>query len=143
MSYLNSLEGTVSDETRNTFLLPNTVTQDDIGKAVTIDTSADNAAKLAGDGDAILGRLANVEIEGSGSNKVVHGMVENLGGFNLPVATGVTLARGASVVGALDTVDTSNGGAGYVKAGASPDVRFCVVSTAKQTSERTVTVYRT
>ena len=142
MAYKNSLEGTALNETRLTFALPNTVTQADVGKAVSVDTSADDAAKLALDGEEILGMLLTVETEGAGSLAKTYGTVQILGGYYLPVATGSTMTRGSAFVGALDSVDTSNSGAGYIRPPTTPAqsaTRF-VSSIAKQSTERTVTV---
>lgn len=52
----------ISSEDYIAFNLPTTVTEADVGKAVTLDTSAANKAKLAGAGDVILGRLETVEV---------------------------------------------------------------------------------
>lgn len=134
MGFKNSLEGTQCQDTRNTFRLPATVTEDDIGKAVTIDTTVDNGAKLADDGAPILGKLESVEIQGAGANAVVYGMVTSNGGFNLPVKSGATIAKGDVPVGA---------GNGEIKGGtASTDLRFIVTSTEKLATESSVTVYR-
>lgn len=145
MAYKNTLEGTALNETRFTFALPATVTQADIGKAVSIDVSADAAAKLALDGEEILGALLTVEVEGAGALTKVFGTVQILGGYNLPVKTGATMTRGSAFVGALDTVDTSNGGAGYIRPPAVPatNARAFVAEISKQATERTVTVLLT
>lgn len=134
MAFKNSLEGTQCQDTRNTFRLPVTVLATDIGKAVTIDTTVDNGAKLAGDGDPILGMLESVEITGAGALATVYGMVTSNGGFNLPVKSGAAIAKGQVPVGA---------GNGEIKGGAaSTDLRFIVTSTEKLATESSVTVYR-
>jgi len=58
----------------------------DVGKAVTIDTSAARTVKLAGNGDVIIGRLEIVEdraVEG-----ILVGTVAHKGAFKLPYVTG-------------------------------------------------------
>lgn len=44
-----------------TYNITGTVTTDDVGKAVTIDTTAASAMKLTGDNDLIMGRLETYE----------------------------------------------------------------------------------
>lgn len=44
-----------------TYNLKSTITADDVGKAVAIDTTASNAVKLAGAGDSVFGRLETFE----------------------------------------------------------------------------------
>lgn len=46
------------------FYLEASITEDDLGKAVTVDDSAEMTVKLAGDGDVILGRLDTFEDRG-------------------------------------------------------------------------------
>lgn len=130
-----TLEGQPCQDTRNSFNLPNTVVMADIGKAVTLDLTVDNGAKLAGDGDPILGKLETVEITGTGVNAKVVGMVTSNGGFQLPVKAGATIARGDIPTGA---------GGGEIKGSVAPstDLRFVVVSTEKLATESSVTVYR-
>lgn len=80
-----------------TFNLPATVTEKDEGKALTIDSSAANQMKLAGDGDPIHAWLEKVEvreIEG-----IVVGTAFTRGWFKFPTAD-KTIALGDSVVGA-------------------------------------------
>lgn len=78
-----------------TFNLPNTILVTDIGKAVTIDTSADMQAKLCGANDKILGRLETVEIRVQEGLYVGTVSLKFLG--MLP-STGV-INRGDSIVG--------------------------------------------
>ncbi len=87
-----------------TFVLATGITAADIGKAVSIDSSAANKVKLAADADAILGRLASVEdrvVEGQ-----LVGAVELKFANTLPIKAGQTVVLGGSVQGA---------GAGEVK----------------------------
>jgi hypothetical protein len=75
-----------------------------VGKAAALDPTAPNTAKLAGDGDKIIGRFASFEnraIEG-----IVVGAVEFRFANTLPIKDGETVAVGDTVVGA---------GAGEVK----------------------------
>ena len=81
-----------------TFVLASGITASDIGKAVSIDTSAANKVKLAADGDFVLGRLASVEdrtVEGQ-----LIGAVELKFANILPIKSGETVAVGDTVIGA-------------------------------------------
>lgn len=78
-----------------TMNLPSTIAVADIGKAVTIDTSADMQAKLCGANDKILGRLEAVEIRVQDGLYVGTIALKFIG--VLP-STG-TINRGDSVVG--------------------------------------------
>ncbi|TGT64083.1 MULTISPECIES: hypothetical protein [unclassified Mesorhizobium] len=87
-----------------TFNLATGITENDIGKAVSVDASGPNKVKLSGDGDTIIGRLASVEnrsVEGS-----LVGAVELQFANTLPIKNGSVVAVGDTVVGA---------GAGEVK----------------------------
>lgn len=99
-----SFVGIPHSEFRRTAYLAAGITSADVGKPVTLDTSANNTYKLAGDGDVVYGNLKVVE------NRVQEGIlvgtIEFKGGFNWP-KSGV-IAVGNGVVGA---------GAGAVKAG--------------------------
>lgn len=57
-----SLRGLVDETRQITFLLAAGITTDQVGQAVTLDTSGTNQVKLAGDNDIILGRLETVEV---------------------------------------------------------------------------------
>lgn len=92
-----------------TYLISGTVTDNDVGKAVTLDTTAANTVKLAGAGDAIFGRLEVYEDRAVLGLKVASVARE----FKdlIPIATGLT---GFDVVAVGDTVVGS--AAGLVKA---------------------------
>lgn len=98
--------GYTTDLLNRTVNLAAGIVQADVGKALTLDTSAANKYKLAGDGDLIYGRLEIVE------NRVNEGTLIGtaklyLMGVKLPVKSGQTVNVGSFVVGA---------GAGEVKA---------------------------
>ena len=59
---LVSLRGLYVEAFAWTFLGASGMTAADVGKAVTLDTTAANTVKLAGDGNAILGKLSAVEV---------------------------------------------------------------------------------
>lgn len=102
-----SLVGIPHSEFRRTVYLAAGITSADVGKPVTLDTSANNTFKLAGANDVIYGNLKVVE------NRVQEGIlvgtIEFKGGFQW-TKSGV-IAVGDGVVGA---------GAGAVKAGTNP-----------------------
>lgn len=106
-----SHEGIFIEEFQFPWNLASGIVAADVGKAVAIDTGADTTVKLAGDGDAIIGRLETFE------DRVVEGIkvgaVSHAGGVKFPYKTGETLARGNYVVGA---------GSGEVKAQAAQAV---------------------
>lgn len=113
-----SFVGIPHSEFRRTAYLAAGITSADVGKPVTLDTSANNTFKLAGADDIIYGNLKVVE------NRVQEGIlvgtVEFKGGFQWP-KSGV-IAVGNGVVGA---------GAGAVKAGTNP--RSLVVAVGSTT----------
>ncbi|RUU74947.1 hypothetical protein [Mesorhizobium sp. M7A.F.Ca.MR.362.00.0.0] len=93
-----------------TFNLATGITTNDVGKAVSVDTSGANKVKLSGDGDTIIGRLASVEdrsVEGT-----LIGAVELQFANLLPIKAAAVVAIGDTVVGA---------GAGEVKAAGAAD----------------------
>jgi hypothetical protein len=99
------LDGFTQHDFAFTMLISGTVTSADLGKAVTLDTTAPATVKLAGDGDPIYGRI--FQIEDRSQEGVTTCTVETRFRKRLPKsAAAITL--GASVVGA---------GAGLVKAG--------------------------
>jgi hypothetical protein len=103
-----SLRGLTHEKFHYAFNLTSGITVADIGKAVSLDTTAANTVKLAADDDVILGQLIVVEdrsIEG-----LLVGTVALRGGFKLPIATGQTVVVGDTAIGA---------GAGEIKAAAA------------------------
>ena len=105
-----SLRGFHFEDFHLTFTLAAGIVAADSGKAVSIDTSAPNKVKLAGDGDTIIGRLATVEdrkVEGQ-----LVGAVALKFANTLPIKAGQTVAVGDTVVGA---------GAGEVKKATAAD----------------------
>ena len=111
-----SLVGIPHSEFRRTVYLAAGITSADVGKPVTLDTSANNTFKLAGANDVIYGNLKVVE------NRVQEGIlvgtIELKGGFQW-TKSGV-IAVGDGVVGA---------GAGAVKAGTNPRSLVVAVGT--------------
>lgn len=121
--------GIIVQESRLTFNGAAEIQKKHVGCAVTIDTSAPNTVKLAGDGDVVLGQLEIVEIETTGE---VIATVAILGGYRLACAENAVFTAGDTVVGA---------GEGLVKSGgASTDLRFIVTET--DTSEGFVGVIK-
>jgi uncharacterized protein with PhoU and TrkA domain len=92
-----------------TMLVTGAVTLADVGKAVALDTTADNAVKLAGDGDAIYGRLETLEIREQ--EGITVGAVARKFRTKLPKSA-AAIKRGDTLVGA---------GGGLVKAAAAAD----------------------
>lgn len=80
------------------------VTRAHVGRAVALDTTADNTVKLAGDGDEIYGRLESFET--GGLDGLTVGAVSRKFRAPLPVKAGLTgfnaVARGDTLVGAGD-----------------------------------------
>ena len=105
-----SLSGFHFEDSMFTMNLASGITAADIGKAVSVDASGPNKAKLAGDGDFIIGRLEVVE------NRVQEGQlvgtVARRFSNPLPIKSGSGVAVGQSVVGA---------GAGEVKPAGTTD----------------------
>lgn len=91
--------GYLTDWSNRTVNLAAGITAADVGKAVTIDATAPNTYKLAGDGDVIRGQLQVVE---SRTNEgTLLGTVKLfLAGVKLPVKSGDTLAAGDYAIGA-------------------------------------------
>jgi hypothetical protein len=100
-----------------TYNLAAGTTMDHVGRALTLDTSADSQFKPAGDGDRIDGRLFQFEDRRQQGAGLV-GSVERKFKAKLPVAAGEVVARGDTVVGAGD---------GFVKAAADADPRINTV----------------
>lgn len=102
-----SLRGMTHEKFHYPFNLASGITRADIGKAVSLDTSAANTVKLAATGDKIIGQLVVVEdrsIEG-----ILVGTVAMRGGFKFTQITSPAfpIAVGDSVIG---------GGSGLVRA---------------------------
>lgn len=95
-----SLNGIYDEDAQFTYLLASATTIDDIGKAVTVDTSAANKVKLAVAGDRILGRLETFEDRTVEGIKV--GAVSTGGILQFPIADSVTVNVGDLLVGGLD-----------------------------------------
>lgn len=110
-----SLRGIEHEEFHYPFNLASAVTADDVGKPVTLDTTAANTVKVAGDGDVIVGKLVTYENRAIEGVKV--GTVALKGGFKF--AKSGTIAVGASVQGAATS--------GAVKALASPNYALNMV----------------
>lgn len=99
------------------------------GLAVTLDTANDNAVKLAGDGDYIIGRLELIEDRGNGVKTCT---VTTKGGLGFRKAAATNIPNGSTIVGA---------GNGLVKAAATADLGTnYVVET--ETDELVVAVLR-
>lgn len=92
-----SLSGIFMEAWQIVFNLKTGIVAADIGKAVTLDTTADNTVKLATDTDPILGRLETVEdrtVEG-----ILVGTVSLKGALKFPKAAGDTVDVGDMVQG--------------------------------------------
>jgi hypothetical protein len=100
-----TLAGYSFEDDMLTFNLASGIVAADVGKAVSVDTSAANTVKLAGDGDEIIGRLETVE------NRTQEGSLVGAVALRfmqlLPIKSGETVAIGDALIGA---------GAGEVKA---------------------------
>jgi len=94
-----SLRGIEHDDFHYPFNLASGITTADIGKAVSLDTTAANTVKLAGAGEKIVGKL--VTVENRVTEGVLVGTVALRGGFRFTKATAAgAIAVGDSVVGA-------------------------------------------
>ncbi len=108
------LKGTTQPDFRYTYKISGTIdASTDIGKAITFDSATANTVKLAGDGDLIIGSLFSYE------DRTVEGVklatIDTKGGMALPKEASVTIALGATVVGA---------GSGLVKSGTASAANF-------------------
>lgn len=87
------------DDDTFTYNISGAVTQDDVGKAVSIDTAAASTMKLAADGAQIVGRLSTYEDRSQqGAGKT--GSVQRRFKEKLKAVAGHTIVVGDSVVGA-------------------------------------------
>ena len=130
-----TLRGTSLNEGRFTFNLVHTLaagvsTDTLMGLAVSIDTTANNAVHLAGNGEELIGAIVIAEQDMQGNLVCT---VDTLGGVEMQVLAADPATRGTTPVGA---------GAGKIKAGASlTDKRVWICSNAGLTSAaRTATV---
>ena len=92
----------VFEDSQITYLISGSVTDADIGKAVSWDTTATRTVKLAADGDVIIGRLWG--FTNRTQEKVKTCVVSRRFSATLPIKAGLTLtdvvAVGKTVVGA-------------------------------------------
>lgn len=130
-----TLRGTSLHEGRFTFNLIHTLaagvsTDTLMGLGVSIDTTANNAVHLAGDGEALIGAIVIAEQDMQGNLVCT---VDTLGGIEMQVLAADPATRGTTPVGA---------GGGKIKAGPSlTDKRVWIASNAGLTSAaRTATV---
>lgn len=82
---LVSLNGIYHEDSQVTWNLASGIVAADVGKAVTIDSSAANTVKLAGDGEAILGRLEVVESRAQEGAAALTGAVAMRGSYKFLV----------------------------------------------------------
>jgi hypothetical protein len=106
-----SLRGLYHDDFQYPFLLAAGITIADQGKAVTLDASAANTVKLAGDGDRIIGRLEVVEIRVQEGINI--GTVSIMGGLDFPAKAGYVAASGDNLVGAAGGLVNKGGVGAY------------------------------
>lgn len=129
-----TLRGTANEVEQYTYNLTDTVVTHQnkaeyLGRAVSIDPTADCAVKLAEDGGKIYGKIFTIEVEQNGAVTVA---VQTLGGMNLPVLSGVsTLTRGVEPVGAGD---------GFIKDGTEESTKTFVVDISTIAIDKTATV---
>jgi hypothetical protein len=113
------LDGFDFQDSQFTVLLHAGITTDDIGKAVSQDTSAANTVKLAGDGDEIIGQLLQVEA------RTVEGHLVGTVGFEfqelLPVLPGLS---GAAIVAVGSRICGAGGGSVKAIDPASPPLFY-------------------
>lgn len=86
------------DDVTFTYNISGAATQDNRGGAVTLDPTAPNTMKLAGEGNPIHGRLASLE-DRTQQNAGVTGAVQRQFKEKLPAAIGHGIAVGDSVEG--------------------------------------------
>lgn len=93
-----SLNGMQHEDFHYPFHLAAAVTEADKGKPMAIDASAPNTVKVAGDGDAIIGKLVTFEDRKIEGIKV--GTVPLRGGWRFKIKAGDAIAVGDTAVGA-------------------------------------------
>lgn len=132
-----SLRGYYFEDFIFTFTLASGIVAADVGKAVALDTGADCKVKLAGDGDAIIGRLESVE------NRLQEGVLVGAVALKfselLPIKTGLS---GANVVVVGSTVVGAGSGevkARVVSSAAAPDYTINMVTQIVDTNFAVVT----
>lgn len=101
-----SLNGYHFEDWNFTYNLAAGITAADIGKAVTLSTTAPNTVRLSGDNDPIYGRLETVE------NRVQEGVLVGTVALKfcgtLPIATGHGITVGSMVQGAATAGTVKN-----------------------------------
>lgn len=102
-----SLAGIFFEEFQLPFNLEASITKDDIGKAVSLDSSAANTVKLAGDGETIVGRLETFE------ERTVEGI--NVGTVAVKFAAKLPINTGAAGTFAVGDTAVGSAVAGQVK----------------------------
>lgn len=93
-----SKKGRYLENYQETFYISGAVTQADLGKAVSLDTTAEKTVKLAADGDAIVGRLEVLEARVQEGVTVATVSMKFIDW--VPYAAAATPAIGAAVEGA-------------------------------------------
>ena len=117
---VTSLRGIMHEDFQYGFNLASGIVVADEGKAVTLDSSAANTVKLAGDGDFILGRLEKVELRSVEGVNV--GTVALFGGIKFTVNPNATASSPdeTPAIGDYITGATNNSSVkGYVQKAAS------------------------
>lgn len=126
---LVSLRGLYVEAFQWTFLGAAGLTAADVGKAVTIDTSAANTVKLAGNGDKILGILEVVEVRTQDS--VITCTVALYGGYKFLVNPDATASSPDETPAVGDYLEggtaTAGSAKGYVQKLQSGSSRWLVV----------------
>lgn len=90
-----SLRGFYSEDWNFTWNISGAAVRADVGKVMAQDTATKNTAKLAGDGDLLIGKLSSYE--NRVQEGVIVGTISHKGSFEIPYTGALTL--GASVVG--------------------------------------------
>lgn len=123
-----SLRGIPVEDFDFTWNLNSAVTAADVGKAMSIDTSAASTLKLAADGDAIIGWLVSYE------NRVQEGV--KVGTASLKGCTSLTYSGTAPAVGG----QVQGAGAGVAKVLTGSNARYPNVVVSVNTTATTVEV---
>lgn len=138
---VTSLRGIVHTEYHYVFLLASGITNDHVGMAVSLDTSAENTVKLAADGEDILGYLVTAE---NRTNEGINiGTVALRGGHAFAMnPTELSASPVSADIPAVGDYIVGDG-SGYVKkAGGSADKRWQVVEIEGDgTSRRFVAIH--